>query len=398
MLEFIRYIFQIIVCIRFKQCGGIVIYTCSALLLVLLPDDVRPIILSRTIAGVGHGLVYLISVIYGGEIASKRIRGMLLNMLNFGQTVGLTIFTIVNMLQVEQRNVNTNITVGIITLSACLVCLSISWYTLLESPVYLVANQQDDEAIENMKKFRNEHIETSEHRLEIQEFKALIASDMHLSETLSQDDNMRILIILNKLTYVSTFNIALNMIKMVYLGIIFNRYFDHRYNWAPLTLMGFKLMGAIAFYFVVDKVARKTQYVFTTISSGCSLIFVGLLISAFQHVNLTPWIPALVFVIFEVVSAFGIGSFSDIFMSEGFTNKRKKKFIAVSIIIENVLHCLLIVIATQSEMTIVYVGTILLTSGFLILLLTIPIALFLPETRNKTLWEVRDACKFLNRV
>lgn len=366
------------------QYFGTLFYVISGILLLSIPNRSEIVVAVRLTNGVGHGLIHFVSIIYCSEIASKYTRIQLIHFLYFGQIIGISIFTIVNMYLHQfavfnQNGLSVNRVLGMISLPTSILVLVIIKFTMIESPVHLLEKDFEGNAFKNLQKLQLENDIETRHYLN--EFKSLIHPK---SISIFNDIKMFIIIILVKLMYVSSFNYTLNLLSIDLSAYLFDwRTF---YYYSPPTLILSHLAGVLLFLLLINKISSTFLFTLVGITCGFLLIAVGVIFD--QVNNYAFWLLPVLFIIFKFISGFGLGS-SDSLLSESFSYNHKQHYISASFVIENIcqiVFCIILLEQPRIEKSFYYMNMYVL--GGIITFLTCSTTYFIPNNKEKSLLEI----------
>lgn len=358
----------------------------SAVLLIALPQFFWAIFFARFIAGIGHGLAYVIAVQYFGEICDAQIRGqvgatMHLFLLKGGIISGVFV---INFFSVEGR-MDPNRFLGIASL--CLSCIAI-YMTLRfhkESIVTLIESGRDAEAIQTMILMRGQAKETTEIRENFNELKMMIAEDKHNKSGIFAKENLRPLltVVFLRIAFVCSFNYALKYA---------HNYMTHNSNSINYTfvLNFIHTLTVFVVRFTIDSGRRKHFLLSSCGTSVVMIIFGSLRISAYANAEFLVFI---MFVLIELFSAIGLGLLTHIYSTEAFTTARKSASIAFTSTIEFILQILFIFWVDKKIYFYSFDVTLLSTCGLILMIISIYLFFNLPETKSVSIRKTRS--KFL---
>lgn len=355
--------------------------------MISFPLIYNAIFFAKFIAGVGHGLAYVIAVQQIGEICVDTMRG------RFGTSLHLFLLKggimsgslVIKFFTIKDR-MDPNRFLGIISL--CLSALSIMTTLIFyeESILTLIEHGQDSDALKILMLVHGETEETPEVIKHFNEFKMMIADDKNSKSGIFKDGNLRplIIVIMLRVAFVLTFNYALKHIHS-YVNVTKNSEIDYTF-----ILNFVHAFTTFVVVFTIDSGRRKHVLIATIGTSATMLIFGSLKASMYAN---SLWFIFIIFVLFEFFSAIGLGLTAHIYSSEAFATAKKTQSIAFTSIIEFLMQILFIVWTDNQIYFHSFDATILLTSGFFLTLLTFYLFFNLPETKNVSIRKTRS--KFL---
>lgn len=354
-----------------------------------IPDpDLIPLTIARLIIGIAFGITYPVVIMHAGEVLVKEIRGMILSTLNYCMFSSILLVSILHSIGTYDYNeysFRPNLYIGIMGVLYSAMSMLFLPLFFKESPIFLIKQGKESEALITMIKLRSETVETWEIRNDFQENKRMIEEDSKLTSFIFSNGNTRplLLILLSKLLFVLSFNYIINTMRLIYSR-------DGEYfNYTPSIFLLVRVLAAFLPMFLVDKKGRKIfQTMSGTICSVCLIIFgIVLAIEEFSF-----WIPFFLFVIYEIGMSLGIGAISDVLLSEGFPISKKSNSICFISFVENLLQIIIILITyalRESDMHTVYIIHSFLF-GIVILTITLVLQKLLPETKQMSLRQARD--------
>uniref|UniRef100_A0A1B0DK46 Major facilitator superfamily (MFS) profile domain-containing protein n=2 Tax=Phlebotomus papatasi TaxID=29031 RepID=A0A1B0DK46_PHLPP len=357
--------------------------------LIGFPNESIVIILCRILAGISHGFIYITTVIHASENAIKEVRGIILAALHY--CIIASVFTTSILLAIGQEadvNVNyePNMIIGILgTVYSAMAFLFIPFLTY-ESVVFLIERQRYSEAIRNMIKLRNESVETWEIKNDFDEMKLMVCEDIRTSKSIFKDGNLRplLLMILVKFLFVLSFNYGLNMIKFL---AVDNILMGH---WSSAWLFGIRLMAGLISLFFFDVFGRR---IYLAVSAGGTAI--SLLVYGFLNLGVEGSYVAII--ASEIFLGLGLGSVTDVLLSEAFSSRKKVLSMIVVTVCEYIVQIALILsflnIPTRS-----YEDAFVFTTGGVMIVITIFLYLQLPETRFMSLRQTRDEFRLVGNA
>ncbi|XP_058066463.1 solute carrier family 2, facilitated glucose transporter member 7-like [Anopheles bellator] len=353
-----------------------------------MPTYYAATVATRIIAGFGHGICHVVSIIYVGEIASRNLRGKLVAVLVSSIIGGIALFTILSMVTTNpiffaEPNMHANRAIGIVILSLSTFALVPAWFVVIESPIHILTTSgNESEARSNLIKLRGLSMESPSLMDEFEDMKTLASESESLSPFFLSQGNFPPfqLTLLIKLANLLFFNYSMNTAKMSLMSLMFTLTL-FSYNWAPSILMLSKFAGSILAIFIIDVLPRRFQYGISSTFTGTFMLALGIILATYDSVE--TWIPPFLYITAEVFNTFGMLPVSEIMLSEAFPPKKRALSVSSVLICEYVGHMVVYIIYFNVPSTIenTYIKT-LVFSG-VILLKCIIAVLTTPDTRNK---------------
>ncbi|XP_058121149.1 uncharacterized protein LOC131294832 [Anopheles ziemanni] len=353
-----------------------------------MPTYYAATVATRIIAGFGHGICHVVSIIYVGEIASRNFRGKLVAILVSSIVGGVALFTVLSMVTtnpifIVEPNMHANRAIGIVILSLSTLALVPAWFLVIESPLHtLTTSGNETLARSNLIKLRGLSVESPSLMDEFEDMKTLAAESESLSPFFLSQGNFPAfqLALLVKLANLLFFNYSMNTAKMSLMSLMFTlTVFTH--NWAPPMLWLSKFAGSVLAIFIIDLLPRRFQYGFSSVFTGSFMLALGIILATYDVV--ASWIPPFLYMVAEVFNTFGMLPVPEIMLSEAFPPKKRALSVSSILICEYVGHMVVYIIYfnVPSTLTNTYIKT-LVFSGVILLKCLIAV-LTTPDTRNK---------------
>uniref|UniRef100_A0AAG5D3P1 Major facilitator superfamily (MFS) profile domain-containing protein n=1 Tax=Anopheles atroparvus TaxID=41427 RepID=A0AAG5D3P1_ANOAO len=360
----------------------------NGIFFIAMPTYYAATVATRIVAGFGHGICHVVSIIYVGEIASRNFRGKLVAMLVSSIIGGIALFTVLSMVTtnpifIMEPNMHANRAVGIVILSLSTLALVPAWFLVVESPLHtLTTSGNETLARSNLIQLRGLTMESPSLMDEFEDMKTLAAESESLSPFFLSQGNFPAfqLALLIKLANLLFFNYSMNTAKMSLMSLMFTlTLFSH--NWAPPLLMLSKFAGSLLAIFIIDLLPRRFQYGFSSTFTGTFMLALGIILATYDSV--ATWIPPFLYLTAEVFNTFGMLPVSEIMLSEAFPPKKRTLSVSSILICEYVGHMVVYIIYFNVPSTLAntYIKT-LVFSGVILLKCLIAV-LTTPDTRNK---------------
>uniref|UniRef100_A0A182J332 Major facilitator superfamily (MFS) profile domain-containing protein n=1 Tax=Anopheles atroparvus TaxID=41427 RepID=A0A182J332_ANOAO len=360
----------------------------NGIFFIAMPTYYAATVATRIVAGFGHGICHVVSIIYVGEIASRNFRGKLVAMLVSSIIGGIALFTVLSMVTtnpifIMEPNMHANRAIGIVILSLSTLALVPAWFLVVESPLHtLTTSGNETLARSNLIQLRGLTMESPSLMDEFEDMKTLAAESESLSPFFLSQGNFPAfqLALLIKLANLLFFNYSMNTAKMSLMSLMFTlTLFSH--NWAPPLLMLSKFAGSLLAIFIIDLLPRRFQYGFSSTFTGTFMLALGIILATYDSV--ATWIPPFLYLTAEVFNTFGMLPVSEIMLSEAFPPKKRTLSVSSILICEYVGHMVVYIIYFNVPSTLAntYIKT-LVFSGVILLKCLIAV-LTTPDTRNK---------------
>ncbi|KAG4067418.1 hypothetical protein HA402_009655 [Bradysia odoriphaga] len=359
----------------------------SSLIFIIWYDEHIAIIVGRCIAGFGHGIVYLTTVIHVSENAAKEVRGMVVSLINVTIFLGIaTSATILVTVSYEPGDqFNSDRIIGIIGLILSALSVVCTIFMDIESVAYLLVRNKDDEALECMKDLRCETNETWRLTDDIQELHSMVQEDESHGRNIFTEGNSKPLALMIVLFFVGmlTNNYLVNIILFNFLALALDW---PNFLYSPLILASVRAATSLIMIFFSDVIGRKIHLTVTGVTLFITIVIA--IVVFFTAPDL--WVVGAFAILFQVFVAIGIDPIQHIYLSEAFATSKKPVSIACVMAVENALQILFIgmyfIRAISSADTYILVASCI----FLICVMIILLLLVLPETKGSSLKEARD--------
>lgn len=275
-------------------------------------------------------------------------------------------------------DVNPDVVIGVIGLVIVLIGMILALFYSIESPVYLIKNQRDDEALKVLIRLRNKNKENLEIRAEFNELKQMVDEDAQNHKIFDKQHIKQLLImILLRLSFVASFNLPINFL---FIGSVDTNYYNGLV----------RLAVCIVSMFFVD--INKKQYLIA--STGLSGVILLSTISSFAATdNFTGSLAAnLIAILFQVFAGWGIGSLTDIYSTEVFNTNKKPTYIAIATTIEYIVQILLVCFVFFYDISFYAISpyAILVPSSLIMIGTSFVVWHFIPDTNHMSLREARN--------
>lgn len=354
----------------------------------------------RLISGLAHGIAYVTTITHGAENVIKEMRGRLISSVNFLIYSSVFTLTVITMYAYPlPGGIRTEQMVGIMAISFAAMGLLFTPCLTYESVVFLLYRNNDQQAVENMMKLRNESVVTWNISNDLQEMKLMVTEDRIKSQNITKDNNMRPLLLMMAYCCVSvlTSNIILNthLIEIIMTSFMAGRHGDlltpNSATIAAMILTVFRFsVGMIPILFG-DSFSRKKCF---RLSAGLSTVclLIAQILSLFtlteDYTNGVNWIPGIFAVAFQLFVGIGVESMQHVLISEAFSTAKKYWSVAFVAISDSILQIVIIGLGFIGDS--LFVTIFVFCSVAIIALLSVLLYMKLPETRGISLRQARD--------
>lgn len=297
--------------------GGIIFF--------LFEDIYYTILTTRILTGFAFGSTYISSLFYISEISSKETRAQFVLFQHLCLTIGMFLHAIS-----DAFNAHYGMGIGLVMIS----CLSfpIGYYTMKESHVYLILNN-NNESLKRLKYFRNEKDDVLD--LEHDALQSyLIEEERRKCNFFNRHNILTLLVIIMvQNSYIFVFNTLHN-----YLRLIFMKSFLMK--WTETVALSSRIIGTITSFFLLDCISKKLHFIIPSGIISIILVTFGALIIFFSHI----WLPLIFFISAEFFLGLGMGGMNEILKSELFPIKERWMSISVTQFFEEGMQIISLVI------------------------------------------------------
>ncbi|XP_055591359.1 uncharacterized protein LOC129743388 [Uranotaenia lowii] len=359
----------------------------ACILLVLVPVNIIGITFAEVLSGLAYGMAYLAVIIHGGEVVIPKLRGTTIASINYLIFIGILVHGTISPFILSYSNVEPNRIVGTIGIMLTLLAAMIGQFMSYESPVYLIQQGQDQEAIQILMKLRLESSNTEEIRDAYIDIKLMLQEDSRASGWIFQDGNWRPLLIisLGKVAAVLSFNASINNIRLVMLDEIF---LMPTYSASAAMVLLIRGIFGVVFLFTVDKYGRKPQQALLAFAGGSILTAMG--ITYLVNQKMDKYLEVAIILVYDLVTAAGVTLIPDVQLSEAFCTKKKSASIAFIQTLEAVLQIIILNITFRWDFwDVANFDQFLLCCGVPMMVIACVLFVISPETANLTIRQSR---------
>ncbi|CRK89148.1 CLUMA_CG002909, isoform A [Clunio marinus] len=366
-------------CVEIKQIHLInsLLMLTGSIVLTILPDLYTSVVISRTIFGLGFGSSYITFIIYASEISSGKVRAQIIFLLHLSLTMGMLMLSIFCL--------GTNFIVimrvkGSFCIVLTLVSIGLGYFKLKSSHIHMMQNNSKD-AFERFLYFQQDNIENPHFESEAM-LSYIIEEKKRRYEFFSQHNiNTLAIVLLFKIGYLSIFN-ALHNVQRIVLMSAFLTISDT--NFSQLIMMASRMLGCVVGFLFLDNLTKRLQFFISAIIIFLLLLIFSILLSIYQSMSI--WTPLIFFIPLEFFVGFGLSPIGDILKGELFPLKEKPVSIATTIIFEEVVHILCIILLLS---WISYLGSVPTFMSFIFAFITLVsgfgVVVLLRDSRKQSL-------------
>ena len=355
----------------------------SSILMISMPDFYWAIQAARLLAGWAFGISYVTTLVHGGEIVHQRQRGLVLTSVNFMLMIGVMTLGALTIAPQQEGTMPAIRLIGIVSGVIVVMTFMIMSFFVQESPVGLIMDKKDEEALKIMIKVRSETQENFDIRTQFIELKTMVEEDALRNTGLFKDQNLVPfeIILLMKIAFVLSFNWPLNNIIL--------HSVDMSADGVDLTeifLMTARYIPIMIGLFTID-LARRPHFLISALGSSVMLISIGIIFAAMDAPSNTLLI--ILWIVFQIFAGMGLGFTGDVMASEAFNSYKKLRSIGILTFTESALQIILIwsffLVDLHSQRFI-----ILIVFGVIMLAIVIRLFFKLPETARMSIRQSRS--------
>lgn len=348
-------------------------------------------VILKILAGIGHGIIYIVLIIYAGETSTRSKRGQ--NVSYIYATIASGILLYISLDFSLFQELEPNFGIGLFSLVFCILSTILVKNKGLESPVYLIIQSENELAIQNFMKIRSIDIYSAV-QSEFQEMQDMINEDLIQKERERWRCNkisVKTLtyIILSRLAHVFTFNSQLLLVLNEILAKMHVSNFWIRF--IIFLVMVFRVLISFCIGTFVDKIGRKPILKKSIYGASNVLLFTGLiylLLMLLVENVYAYWSIVLLVISVFLINGIGLSFIPDILTSEVFPTHMKAEFISIAVSFEYIISCLIVISMFQFDLLkffplwLFICGLLLTVLGFILKQM--------PETGMISLREVRN--------
>lgn len=231
-------------------------------------------------------------------------------------------------------------TSAIVTAVCSIVSAAVGYFTMKTSHIFMMKNNVQGET--TLERFRFFNLDSGAgDNVEFESIQSYIIEERKRRFNFLGSHNVTglITVMLVKLAHLSIFNALHNAYRTLFLSVFLT---IDDINYTELTMLAARLIGCISGLLVVDKISKRSQFFISTLAIALLLFTFGTLLIADQ-LNLI-WIPTTLFIPIEYLLGFGVSQLDDILSGEVYPFKEKALSIATTMVFEQCVHIVLIII------------------------------------------------------
>ncbi|XP_053956506.1 facilitated trehalose transporter Tret1-like isoform X1 [Anastrepha ludens] len=365
----------------------------GGILSVSLPHEYGAIAAARYLNGFAVGLTFVPLLVLIGEEVDCHQRGMIAAILEAGSFT-LGIFMQIALFTTHYDSVTSSYykTFGptelhgiIVIVFGVLTCI-MSYFLVVESPIYYLLRNDENQAIDCLRRLQRPFVVTQETYQQLGEHKRYVEGNGY-------DSNLGLSALLKLCLYRGL--IALSFSPFTTIGLVTSSVLYVGFDTWPFIIFGLSLwLGSFIAAFLIDWTGRKILTLIGALVCGGMAIGAGSIYH--EPINiLDPTKPDSILYILFVLELFtGIfRSSSSAYLTEAFPLHLKSYYIAISFIVE----MLVLLIIECCHLDPDRLDAYFITVGVFFLVFFVLGVLFLPETKKLTLREAQDKFK-LERI
>lgn len=358
-----------------------------AWILIAVANRVEYLYIARFLTGVAGDVAFVSSPMYIAEIAEQKIRGFLAGLIYIMMLVGtLIVYAVAPFVKIYVSSI----------VGASFLAFQLCTFTFMpESPYYLLVNNRKAAAAESLRRLRgNVNVENELHEIsaavERQNNEKGRPQDLVLIP--SNRKALIIMVVLNIAQHFSSISVILMNLHSI-LEAAGSIYIETKY--AAIIFAVVMLVAAVSAVIVVDKLGRKILLTSSSLLTGSSLAVLATYFAvknAGYDTTSYSWIPIASVMVYAAVFKYGLGVVPIILLGELFPTSVKAMGMTIA-------DCSYVVFAALS----LYIYPLLAINygihvPFFIfaascIFTAIFCALFIPETKGKTLDEIQFILK-----
>lgn len=260
---------------------------------------------------------------------------------------------------------------GSFTVALSVVSGALGYFTMKSSHIFMMQNNSKD-ALERFQFFQQDSTENPHVESETMQNYIIEEKKRRYQFFGRHNSSALVIVLLVKIGYLSIFNGLHNFYRAVFLSAFLT---IGDTNLAPMIMMGTRLCGCVAGFFLLDRITKRLQYFIPAVIISFLLLIFGLLLVIYQSLYI--WTPMLFFIPLEFFLGIGLSPIADILKGELFPLKEKPVSIAATIVFEEVIHIICIILLYSwifslgsVPRTLIFIfGAITLVFGFGVLIL-----------------------------
>ena len=321
-------------------------------------------------------------IIHASEIAVDSYRGSCLAVEQYGISVGIAI-QVIYASQWGLTDFPANRLHGILDIIFSLFAM-ISLMGFIESPVYYIRRGDENAALDCLSRLQRPTGVTTITTFQLQERKNYVIQH----ENYTTIENIKYgLIPLVKIILFRSMMVAFSFSLPFSIALQYSLVINF-ITWPPIVAGCLRIFGALISLSLVDGLTRKLPSLIWILAMGALTVAAGAMFGNFTNTLNTHYmsVATSLLLLFQFFAGLFV-PFSSVYLGEAFPLIVKPYFLAISIIVEQLIHIIIICTFTN------YVNSIyncLLAQGIIMLAVTIILGITMPETRKTSLKEAQD--------
>lgn len=348
-----------------------------------VPTHYGALLAGRYLNGIATGLATTTFLIHSSEIANNGLRGTCTAIEQYALTLGMA----VQMICASQWGPGTTFPLnrlhGILDIILSVLAVVWAWFYFIDSPIDALSNGEDAVAWSNLVLLESPKPPT---RARLEELKEYVRYEENL--TLMDDLKHGALPLVKMIFFRSmilafTYSLPLNEVLEYSVAINY-------LTWPPIVAACLRLFGCIIAQMQTDYLGRKLASIFCSVVMGALIVGIGCICSSYVNLG-DAHSMSIVTTLCLLVEFFSgcFAPFTSVYVTEAFPLRLKPYFIAVCVVVEQLIH--IIVICTYSVIS----SDIFLAQGILILIVSVALLVTMPETRKCSLKEAQARFRHL---
>ncbi|XP_061386634.1 uncharacterized protein LOC133321564 [Musca vetustissima] len=358
----------------------------DGIILTSAPTNAGPLLAGRYLNGIAVGLATITFLMHVSEIASNSYRGSCSAIEQFSLTLGIAIQMIYGSQWSPFATFPDLRVLGILDILFALAAGLLAQFCFIESPIVGLLKKDEAlawNALAHLELPKTVSTTTKERFMELKEY-------VNYEDSLDlMDDIKRGALPLAKMilfrSMILAFSFSLPLSEALNLGAVTNHL-----TWPAIVAACLRIFGGCLAYPQIDYIGRKLP------SLVCAVIIGGLLIGiggiCQNYINLFLERPMAIVTSLCLLVQFFAGAyapFTSAYLGEAFPLKLKGYFIAVCVVVEQLIH--IIVICTFKRVN----GAAYIAPGVLTILAAVALLVTIPETRKTSLKEAQGRFRHL---
>lgn len=356
------------------------------------------LLIARFLAGLCFGFVYISIISHIGDNVNKALRGYVLSSI----TVIVTVVILCGLPATIHgySPINWHQLVGMWTILFAMIAMLCAWFYNYESVAFLIKNGRELEALDTLRRLRDETEETWALRNEFEEIKLMVIEDYSVpadikSMSIFYGGNARPLILITtlKALFVFTTNLPIFLFTILLIYPVVGAL------WGFVIIVTARIVPVIFPILLADRLGRKR---FLLISgSGCgsfmTLFLIAYLLLPYEPLNAPgvlsfEYVPMFLLIGFHMFAALGTDPIQHIYSAEAFPLDKRTKSLAFVTCVEYALHVVTVVWVFVGSVNFITesVTSFLVITCTGIFAMTIWLNRVLPETRGMSLRQCRN--------